>query len=220
MKDRADADERGIGRRRVLKTGIGALAVGATGLSVTGTAAAHFPEQLDVDVVPGSDENTVNPNGYGVVPVAVHATEYEDEGETVVFDPTEEPVRYRFGASDVVGDGDGARPVHDGHTVGDSLFLLFRVDETGIDEETTDVRLEWERDESGEHGLSGTDSVTVVDPWSHGWHGHGTPGRHGPSERDGPPERHGPSERDGPPGGGGFGPGRGSNGRGNGWNGF
>lgn len=212
MRDETGTDERGIARRRVLEAGIGALTAGAVGLSLTGTAAAHFPEQLDVDVRPGSDENRVVPHGRGFVPVLVRATEYEEDGETVRFDPTEEPVRYRFGTPDVVGDGGGARPFRDGHALGDALFLLFPLDGTGIDEEATEVRIEWERTEEGSHGLSGTDSVTVVSEPDqgrpghgkpgHGRPGHGWPGRGGPGHGrshgwGGSPAWHGPAESGG-----------------------
>lgn len=89
-------------------------------------------------------------------------TEFTDEdGETVRFDPTEEAVRYRFGAPAVVEDG-GARPVHDGHDTDGALVLHFPMEETGFDEDSTEGRLVWERDESGEHGYSGTDEVTVT----------------------------------------------------------
>jgi len=162
MTESSDGGDGGIGRRRALRAGIGALTVGVVGQALAGTATAHFPDRLDVDVAPGSDRNVVVANR-GFVPVLVRTTTFEDDGETVVFDPTERPVRYRFGASGVVGDGEGARPVHDGHPFGDCLLLLFPAEDTGIDADTTDVRLEWERSESGEHGLSGTDEVTVLD---------------------------------------------------------
>lgn len=101
------------------------------------------------------------------ITVAVIPTEFTDEnGETVRFDPTEEAVRYRFGEPAVVEDGGGARPAHDGHdgsdTDGDALVLHFPMEETGFDEDSTEGRLIWERDESGEHGYSGTDEVTVT----------------------------------------------------------
>ncbi|KYH26059.1 hypothetical protein HAPAU_11500 [Halalkalicoccus paucihalophilus] len=153
-------------RRRVLKTGAGALAaVGAVPL-LSGSAAAHFPDRLDIDIRPDCEENRINPRSRGVVPVAVMSTEFTDEnGETVRFDPIEEAVRYRFGAPAVVEDGGGARPAHDGHDGSDTdgaLVLHFPMEETGFDEDSTEGRLVWERDESGEHGYSGTDEVTVT----------------------------------------------------------
>lgn len=149
-----------VDRRDVLRFGAGAIAAGLAVPVVTGQAAAHFPANLDVDVKPGSDESPINPRSRGVVPVAVRRT---DE-----FDPTSEPVRYRFGAPDVVSDGGGSRPAGDGHvaSVGgsDALVLHFPAAETGFDGDESEARLVWERTESGEHGLSGTDVVTIVGP--------------------------------------------------------
>ncbi len=103
-------------RRSVLKTGLG-VAVGSITLPlVSRRAAAHFPDELAIDIKPGSDRNPIARNCRGVVPVAVCYTTFESEGETTVFDPTDRAVRYRFGAPETVENGGGARPVHDGHT--------------------------------------------------------------------------------------------------------
>ena len=154
------ADESSIARRGFLRasTGLAATAVGIATLS--GQVAAHFPSDLEIDITPGDDENSINPDSHGLIPVAVLQT---DE-----FDPTSEDVRYRFGAPDVVSSGGGARPAHDGHVEdvdGDGradLVLHFPTDETGFDGDESEGRLEWERTEEGTHGLSGTDSVTTV----------------------------------------------------------
>lgn len=149
-----------VGRRGFLRAGA-AVAVGTVGVAtVGGRAAAHFPPGLDVDVRPGSRTNPIHPDSRGVVPVAVRRTDG--------FDPTSEDVRYRFGAPDVVGDGGGARPVHDGLELDgdrdgrDDLFLLFPTADAGFDGDESEARLEWEETEAGEHGLSGTDAVTIV----------------------------------------------------------
>lgn len=163
-------DDPRIGRRRALRAGVGALAVGVGAASFAGTATAHFPTELDIDVVPGSERNPVFSTDRGFVPVLVHTTTFEDDGEPLTFDPTERAVRYRFGASAVVMDDGGARPVDDGHAFRGNLLLCFPTAETGIDEDTTDVRLEWERTEAGGHGWSGTDRISVID---HGWPIHG-----------------------------------------------
>lgn len=141
-----------------MSSGLAATAVGIATLS--GQVAAHFPADLTIDIKPGSEENPINPDSRGVIPVAVLQT---DE-----FDPTSEDVRYRFGAPDVVADGGGARSAHGGHVEdvngdgNDDLVLHFPTEETGFDGDESEGRLEWERTEAGHHGLSGTDTVTIV----------------------------------------------------------
>lgn len=158
-----DSDSRAncTDRRGFLKISAGAASIAVGIPAISGSAVAHFPEGLSVDVKPGSDANPINPNKDGVIPVAVLQT---DE-----FDPTNENVNYRFGAPDIVEEGRGARPKHDGHVSdidgdgNDDLLLHFPTEKTGFDSDNERARLEWERDEQGaEHGLSGTDSVTIV----------------------------------------------------------
>lgn len=146
-------------RRTVLRTTVGTT-VATTGLAAfTGPAAAHFPEELDVDVRPGSERNPVNPRSDGVTTVAVLAND--------AFDPTSEDVRYRFGSPEAVANGGGARPVsHRVHDVdGDGhadLVLRFRTAETGIGHGDAEAELRWDRDETREHGLSGRDGIRTV----------------------------------------------------------
>lgn len=153
-------DDSRIGRRRFLRTGASATAVTLGLAAIGGQAAAHFEETLSIDVKPGSDRNSINPDSRGVIPVAVLQTE--------AFDPTSEDVRYRFGAPDVVSDGGGARPFHDGWAVDvdddgrEDLLLFFPTRETGFDGDESEARLVWEESADGEHGQAGTDSVTVV----------------------------------------------------------
>lgn len=167
--NRADGTE-STTRRRILKTGAGAVATAGILPIISGTAAAHFPEQLEIDIKPVCSRNNLNAHSSDVVPVSVLVTEFTDEdGETVRFDPTENDVRYRFGAPDVVEDGDGARPAHCGHArneTGDgsaALVLHFPMEEAGFGGDETEGKLVWERDESGEHGYAGTDDVTITD---------------------------------------------------------
>ncbi|WP_408959873.1 hypothetical protein [Natrinema sp. 74] len=149
-----------IGRRRALQAGTGVAATALGIATLGGQAAAHFPTDLEIDIRPGGGRAPINPDSHGIVPVAVLRT---DE-----FDPASEPVRYRFGAPDVVADGGGARPIDDGHAIdvtGDGCadrLLFFRADETGFDGDESVGRLEWERTEDGHHGLAGTGPVTIV----------------------------------------------------------
>lgn len=146
-------------RRSILKT-TGRAAVGVAGISVlAGSATAHFPDDLDVDVKPGSGQNTINPRSHGITPVAVLHSD--------AFDPTSEAIRYRFGSPDVVADGGGATPVR--HQVRDAdgdgtsdVVLQFRTDDGGFAHDDEEAVLRWHRDESGEHGLSGRDEIRTV----------------------------------------------------------
>ncbi|WP_237561288.1 hypothetical protein [Halostella pelagica] len=158
-------------RRRLLK---GTLGVGATVAALpalSGVAAAHFPHELSIDIQPQNADNFIDLHTNESVSVAVHPVEFlNEDGERKTFDPTDEPVRYRFGSRFTVKDGEGARPmdsgtvtqVESGHGDGhDALVLEFPVDETGLDGKEETAWLYWERDESGEHGYSGVDSVRV-----------------------------------------------------------
>ncbi len=156
----ATTNEPSVGRREFLRTSTGLAATTIGIATLGGQAAAHFPSDLTIDVRPGCDRNPINPNSRGLIPVAVLGTEE--------FDPTSEDVRYRFGAPDAVSGGGGARPAHGGHVAdvdGDGqedLLLHFPACETGFDGDESEARLEWERSSAGHHGLSGTDTVTVV----------------------------------------------------------
>lgn len=148
------------GRRRLLKAGAGVAVTAFAVPTLSGTAVAHFPPKLEIDVKPGSESNSINPRSCGVVPVAVLRT---DE-----FDPTSEDVRYRFGAPESVASGGGARPVHEGHVEdvdddgSDDLVLHFLMQDAGFDGDESEAELRWERDESGEHGLAGRDDVKMA----------------------------------------------------------
>ncbi|MFB6236407.1 MAG: hypothetical protein ABEH81_08605 [Halopenitus sp.] len=187
-----------VSRRSVIKTS--ALAItGITGLSVgSGLGAAEegetdnkdesesksksdeetcFPPKLDIEVKPGNggQQDPINPNSKGVIPVAVLQTE--------AFDPTERKVDYRFDAAEKVG-CDSAEPVHGGHVEDvdddgdDDLVLHFDAEETNFahgDEKAELLWVESEGDHGGEseeegksrekctcRGLSGTDEVKIV----------------------------------------------------------
>jgi hypothetical protein len=151
--------KRDVTRRTVLKSAAGLVAASAGLAAFSGSAAAHWEPDLEIDVKPGSDRNAINPRSRGVTRVAVLAT---DE-----FDPTEEDVRYRFGSPEEVENGDGANSIRnqvkdvdgDGN---DDLVLFFRTAEAGFRGDETEAVLYWDRDEGREHGLSGRDAVTLV----------------------------------------------------------
>ncbi|EJN59657.1 hypothetical protein [Halogranum rubrum] len=145
-------------RRTALKGITGLLTTGGLVGTLTTTVGAHFPAELDVVVAPFDGDRPRSHPARGLVRVAV--TNVDD------VDATADPTRYRFGAPEVVGDGGGAEAVRacrvhdvDGDGV-DDLVLWFRLRETGFSDESTAGELRWDRDESGEHGLSGTVEVS------------------------------------------------------------
>lgn len=151
--------ERNATRRTVLTTATG-LAAASTGLAAfSGSAAAHWEDELDIDVEPGSDQGTTNPRSRGLTRVAVLTTES--------FDPIEEDVRYRFGTPEAVENGSGATPIrHHTEDVNgdgdDDLVLFFRAAEADFDADDEEALLHWDRDESREHGLSGRDVAPIA----------------------------------------------------------
>ncbi|MDS0220593.1 twin-arginine translocation signal domain-containing protein [Haloarcula sp. S1AR25-5A] len=158
-------------RRRFLKGTLGAAATAAAVPSLSGVAAAHFPTELSIDIQPENAENFIDLGDHDTVAVAVQQSEFvNSDGDSETFDPTERAIRYRFGSRLALEDGEGARPVDDGEVrqpedsgedSHESLVLQFPVEETGLDGGEETAWLYWERDESGDHGYAGFDSVRV-----------------------------------------------------------
>lgn len=158
-------------RRRFLRGTLGAAASVTAISALSGVAAAHFPLQLEIDIQPENETNFIDLDEHDTVAVAVHPTEFlNSDGDRETFDPTAEAVRYRFGSRFALDGGAGARPAGDGDVIevddgnGDShdaLVLTFPVGETGLDGGEETAWLYWERDEAGEHGYAGVDSVRV-----------------------------------------------------------
>lgn len=89
--------------------------------------------------------------------------------QTEAFDPTSKNVNYRFGAPDVVEDGGGACPIHDGHVTdidgngNCDLLLHFPMKKTGFDGDEQLGSLHWEKGHKGaHHGLGGSDTISIV----------------------------------------------------------
>ncbi|WP_435181402.1 hypothetical protein [Halorussus sp. AFM4] len=158
-------------RRRFLRGTLGTAASVTVIAAASGVAAAHFPVRLDIDIQPKNEANFIDLDEHKSVAVAVHPTEFlNSDGERETFDPTAEAVRYRFGSRFALDDGEGARPVGDGEVMTvegengdghDALVLTFPVAKTGLDGGEETAWLYWERDESGEHGYAGVDSVRI-----------------------------------------------------------
>jgi hypothetical protein len=136
----------GLSRRRFLEGTVGIGAGVAAIPTLSGVAAAHFPDELDIDVQPGNEDNFIDLDEHDHVSVAVHPSEFlNSDGERETFDPTKRDVRYRLGSRSAFDDGKGARPTGDGEvtitTTGhddqtqttEVLTLSFPVGEAGLD---------------------------------------------------------------------------------------
>lgn len=170
MKRNLDFDlSEHVNRRQLLKGTLGVAVSAASISTISGITAAHFSTTIGIVITPDSEDNRIDPSSEELITVAVLTTTYQTEaGEQATFDPTEEAVRYRFGAPDALEAGGGARPVGDGQIKdvnGDGkadLVLQFPVEKAGFSGDETVGRLLWERDESGKHGLAGEAPVTIV----------------------------------------------------------
>ncbi len=114
-------------------------------------------EEITIDIKPGSDDNSINLNSKGVVPVAVLTTGDFDAGtikpETVLFagaSPLRWTLRWKWKMmKDVDDDGDK-----------DMLFF-FRTQDLDLDENSTEATLTGIADGNE---ISGTDTVRIVPP--------------------------------------------------------
>ncbi|KOX94176.1 hypothetical protein AMS69_07120 [Haloarcula rubripromontorii] len=146
--------------------------------SLSGVATAHFPVEIAIEIQPENAENFIDLSDHETVTVVVKQSEViNSDGDSETFDPTDRPVRYRFGSRLALEDGEGARPVDDGEireaendSADDhsSLVLTFPVDEMGLDGGEETAWLYWERDDSGHHGYAGFDSVRVYRGYARG----------------------------------------------------
>ncbi len=138
----------------------------AGGTTVEGTRTVPVrgvgPIEIEIDIKPDDEQNTVNPRSKGVISVAILHTED--------FDPTTDVDvnSLRFGATDDVtlDNNEGARPAHGGHIEDvdgdgdDDLLLHFPIEDTGFDSEDEEGRLVGLT--TDENDISGTDSVEMV----------------------------------------------------------
>lgn len=116
--------------------------------------------EVNLDIKPGSDPNSINPNSKGNTPVAILHTED--------FDPTERVnvSSLRFGDPEDVDQGGGASPAHGGHIEdvdGDSdddLVVHFPTPDMGFDGDEDTGKLIGETDDGTP--IVGTDSVNLV----------------------------------------------------------
>jgi len=119
--------------------------------------------EVEIDIKPRSDPNSINPDSKGVIPVAVLTTNTA-VGESVTFDATTvDAETVHFGP-------DGAQAVHWGLEDVDSdgdidMVLHFKTQETGIQAGDTEATLTGKTlEEYGAQDITGTDSVRTVPP--------------------------------------------------------
>lgn len=155
-----DDSTRGIDRRTLLRRGAGAAATAAAVPAFAGTATAHFPDELDIDVLPGQDRNTVDADEDRFVSVRVAPNDEFDPHQAFA-GPHADHAHYRFGY--MAEEGHGVRPrwsyMRDEDDPG--VILMFPLGGTGFPDGEHEATLKWEREVGSHHGLSGTDAVVV-----------------------------------------------------------
>ena len=116
---------------------------------------AVFTLNIEIDIKPGSEPNSINPDSKGVIPVAILTTGDFDAASVNV-------TTVLFGK-----EGNEAAPVHyaleDVDNDGDTdMILHFRTQETGIGEGDTEATLTGQT--LDDKNFKGTDSVRIVPP--------------------------------------------------------
>jgi uncharacterized repeat protein (TIGR01451 family) len=139
-----------------------------------------------INIKPGSFPNSINPDGQGVIPVAVLTTLAGEYGTPIDFDATTiDPLSVRFGPRDLVWTETGGAPEAHGHGhIEDSyeldevtkdgdldMVLHFRTQETGIVHGDTEacIKGQWIDSMGGVHKFFGCDSVRTVPPFTSSW---------------------------------------------------
>ncbi|WP_254824262.1 hypothetical protein [Haloglomus halophilum] len=155
-----DDPTRGIDRRTLLRRGAGAVAATTAVPALAGTAAAHFPDEIDIDVLPGQAPNVVDADADRFVSVRVSPNDEFDPHQEFA-GPHRDHAHYRFGY--MAEDRHGVRPRWSIMTDEDDpgVVLIFPLGGTGFPDGEHEATLKWEREVGGHHGLSGTDTVVV-----------------------------------------------------------
>jgi len=137
--------------------GVGSLAYFTDSETSTGntfTAAVWGPIVVQIDIKPGSNPNSINPDSEGVIPVAILTTPdfdaYFVDAETVRFGPLGAWAEH-WALEDVDGDGD------------EDMILHFRTQDTGIRAGDTEAELTGKTWDGMD--IYGSDSVRTVPPW-------------------------------------------------------
>jgi hypothetical protein len=157
-------DRRPNTRRGLLRAGVGGVAAALTLPTISGNAAAHFPDEIDLVVSPSREFMDNRKLGHA------HTIDAESDRVAVwvlpneAFDPLSNAANYRFGTPSVVDEGDGGRPAasYVGMDYADErLLLVFSMEGAGFEGDECEAKLAWERHHGGSHGLSGTAPIRV-----------------------------------------------------------
>jgi len=137
--------------------GVGSLTYFSDSETSTGntfTAGVWGPIEVEIDIKPGSDPNSINPDSEGVIPVAILTTPDFDassvDPETVRFGPGE-AWAVQWDIEDVDSDGDL------------DMILYFRTQDTGIRAGDTEAEVTGKTVDGRD--IHGSDSVRTVPPW-------------------------------------------------------
>jgi hypothetical protein len=173
-----DDPTRGIDRRTLLRRGAGTVAATAAAVpALAGVTAAHFPDEIDIDVLPGREPNVVDADEDRFVSVRVSPNDEFDPHQAFQ-GPHADHAHYRFGY--MAEGGHGVRPrwsyMLDEDDPG--VVLVFPLGGTGFPDGEHEATLKWEREVGGDHGLSGVDTIVVENGPVQGTNGEGGDGGH------------------------------------------
>jgi len=109
--------------------------------------------EVEIDIKPGSDPNSINLKGNGVIPVAILTTDTFDAADV-------DPETARFGPDEAMAVQSALEDVDDDGDV--DLILHFKTQEVGLTEDSTEATLTGQT--FGGDDITGTDSVRIVPP--------------------------------------------------------
>jgi hypothetical protein len=158
----ADQPTTRMDRRTLLRRGAGVVAAATAIPTLAGTAAAHFPEVLDIDVLPRQGSDVVDAARTRFVAVRVSPNDEFDPHQSFE-GGHEHHAHYRFGHFPEDADLHGVRPRWSYMTDEDDpgVVLVFPLAGTGFPDGEHAATLRWERHVGGHHGLSGVDTLRV-----------------------------------------------------------
>lgn len=136
--------------------GVGSLAYFSNTETSTGNTftAGIWNIEVEIDIKPGGNPNSINPDSESVIPVAILTTDefdaYYVDADTVRFGPLGAWAEL-WALEDVDSDGD------------EDMILHFRIQNTGLIAGDTEAELVGKTLDGME--IHGTDSVRTVPPW-------------------------------------------------------